>query len=388
MADKKAGVRPIVTLLRLAGRKLLRRARQPADPAEFEAAIGQLALDPAVAREVRETRLLRLGAGEEDWVATGIEVTAGEELTVLAAGTFWASKALDLRFGPRMGVWFKVGSRGKIFKTPNDAATLRMSESGPLFMAAKPPGEWADEYGRFDPEHPRAGLTGSYSVCLFVWRASAHRGLEALLRRGDWHGLVANALVNAQSPVETPAGWQYLWRLGQGDIYRHVQGEHGTHIHCHTHEDVGILQYPADFPLTDKTRLRWRWKADKLPSDLAEGIQPTHDYLSIAVEFDNGQDLTYMWSGSLAPDTIFRCPLPFWDKVETHWVLRSRRSELGRWLAEERPVRADYARAVGAPPSRIVRVWLIAVSVFQRGEGICEYADIELVDDERVLKIA
>jgi hypothetical protein len=50
-------------------------------------------------------------------------------------------------------------------------------------------------------------------------------------------------------------------------------------------------------------------------------------------------------------------------------------------------VRADYARAVGDPPQRIVRVWLIAVSVFQRGEGICDYADIELVDGDRVLKV-
>ena len=50
-------------------------------------------------------------------------------------------------------------------------------------------------------------------------------------------------------------------------------------------------------------------------------------------------------------------------------------------------MKADYARAVGAPPARIVRVWLIAVSVFQRGEGICDYADIELVDGERRLKV-
>ena len=94
-----------------------------------------------------------------------------------------------------------------------------------------------------------------------------------------------------------------------------------------------------------------------------------------------------MWSSSLPEGTIFRCPLPLWDKVETHWVLRADAGELGRWLAEARPLRADYAKAIGTPPARIVKVWLIAVSVFQRGEGICEYADIELVDGERVLKI-
>ncbi len=278
-------------------------------------------------------------------------------------------------------------NKGKATKSPSDAATVRLAEGGPLYIVAKPPGEFLDEQGTFDPAFPRGGVTGGLRVCLVSWKNGAGPGLGALAAQGDWHGLVARARDRVCAPIKTPAGWHYLWRLGQGEIYCDVVGDHDRHIHCRTHEDVGILQFPADFPLTDKTELRWRWKVDKLPIDLRENIQPTHDYLSIAVEFDNGQDLTYMWSASLDEGTIFRCPLPYWDKVETHWVLRSKPGDLGRWLSEKRPVKADYARAVGAPPARIVRVWLIAVSVFQRGEGICDYADIELVDGERTLKI-
>ena len=33
---------------------------------------------------------------------------------------------------------------------------------------------------------------------------------------------------------------------------------------------------------------------------------------------------------------------------------------------------------MGEPPGRITRVWLIANSIFQRGEGTCDYADIVL----------
>jgi hypothetical protein len=36
---------------------------------------------------------------------------------------------------------------------------------------------------------------------------------------------------------------------------------------------------------------------------------------------------------------------------------------------------------MGEPPARIVRIWLIANSVFQRGEGICDYADIRLLSE-------
>ena len=388
MTDRQ-GLRAMTTLARLSARGLGRALRprstgSAAGPA-FGSAMRRHLADPAVARQCREVRLVKLGP-DGGWQSLGFDVQPGDEVTVLAAGGFWASKLLDLRFGARMGIWLRPGA-GAIVKTPADAASLRMEAGGPLHIVAKPPGEWADESGTFDPAFPRSGVSGEIDACVIVWKEGALSGLGAMARAGDHGGLVAAALERARHPVPPPRGWRYLWRLGAGEIYSETSHGGERRICCHTRQDVGILQFPADFPLTESTRLRWRWKVDKLPCDLPEDIQPTHDYLSIAVEFEDGQDLTYMWSSSLPEGTIFRCPLPFWDKVETHWVLRADAGELGRWLAEERPLRADYAKAIGTPPARIVKVWLIAVSVFQRGEGICEYADIELVDGERVLKI-
>jgi hypothetical protein len=150
---------------------------------------------------------------------------------------------------------------------------------------------------------------------------------------------------------------------------------------CHTERDVGILRRDVDVPLTDATRLRWSWRVDELPSELAEDALPTHDYLSIALEFDNGQDLTWHWSAELPPGHHYRCPLPHWRERETHWVVRSGTADLGRWVDDERPVRADYEAAVGDPPERIVGVWFIAVSVFQGGRGECAYRDVTIVDE-------
>jgi len=384
-------LRTIGTLARLAARgafKTLSGTGQPAaDGERFEAAFSSFLADPAVVSHIRTARVLTLEADESGWAETGIDIEPGEQITVMATGTLWASKLFDMRFGARLGIWLRAGDKGTISKTPGDVGTLNVTESGPLYLVAKPPGEWADEQGGFDPDFPRKGISGALEVCVIVWKGDAIDGLKALLQVGDYLNFVTRALDEAQKPVATPEGWHYLWRLGRGAIYRDTREAGDRHIHCHTKEDVGILQFPADFPLTDTTRLSWRWKVDKLPTDLPEDIQLTHDYLSIAVEFDNGQDLTYMWSGRLAEGTIFKCPLPFWDKVETHWVLRSNPNELGKWLPEERFVKVDYAKAIGAPPQRIVRVWLIAVSVFQRGEGICDYADIELVDGDKRLKV-
>lgn len=388
-------LKTIGLLMRLAGRHIARAmnpdASFPVDAGHFETGMKALLAGLTESAGLKDARFIELG-GDTGWVSSGFEVEEGEEITIIGAGAIWASKLLDLRFGPRVGIWLRVGEDGRIFKAPSEASTVRAPASGPLMLAAKPPGEWADEQGRFDPDYPRNDVKGAFRLCVMSWTNGAARGLGALAeeagtRQGEAPVLIRKARDQLAAPTAVPEGWHYLWRLGDGEIYRESSEGEAKHICCETHEDVGILQFPADFPLTDKTRLKWRWKADALPSDLAEDVQPTHDYLSIAVEFENGQDLTYMWSSRLPEGTIFRCPLPWWDKRETHWVVRSDKSKLGQWLEEEQSLRPDYAKAVGEPPERIVRVWLIAVSVFQHGTGRCEFADIELTDGENTLKI-
>ena len=74
--------------------------------------------------------------------------------------------------------------------------------------------------------------------------------------------------------------------------------------------------------------------------------------------------------------TGYDCPLPNWKGKEYHVVVRSGQAGLGEWLQERRNLYEDYKQYMGAPPARIVKVWLIANSIFQRGEGECSYADI------------
>lgn len=186
----------------------------------------------------------------------------------------------------------------------------------------------------------------------------------------------------------TPDGWRYLWFLGPAEIYRLERHGGRDAILCHTRGDVGILQRDVSLPLGDETRLCWYWQVERLPSSLPEDTALSHDYLSIAVEFENGRDITYTWSCSLPPETGYACPLPNWTARETHVVVRSGPELLGHWLREERDLRADYARFIGEPPERIVRVWLIANSLFQRREGVCRYADIAIADAAGVHPIA
>jgi len=111
---------------------------------------------------------------------------------------------------------------------------------------------------------------------------------------------------------------------------------------------------------------------------LREDTAPSHDYLSIAVEFDNGRDITYYWSRSLPVGMGYDCPLPDWKDREYHIVIRTGEKGLGEWHDERRNLFDDYKHYLGDPPGKIVRVWLIANSIFQRNPGICDYSDISL----------
>jgi len=69
-------------------------------------------------------------------------------------------------------------------------------------------------------------------------------------------------------------------------------------------------------------------------------------------------------------------------------VIRSSKCGLGEWHDESRNLHADYQHYMGEPPARIVKVWLIANSIFQRNNGRCDYADIlfrDSTDEHRIL---
>src|SRR5262249_16362277 len=161
-----------------------------------------------------------------------------------------------------------------------------------------------------------------------------------------------------------------------------------------------IIRRPAEMPLTAGLRLRWSWRVDTLPSRLPEDTALTHDYLSVALEFDDGQDLTWYWSCCLPEGVSYRCPLPHWRRRETHIVARTGTADLGCWIDEERPVLPDPRAAsagagvgdqragIGGPaPSRVVRAWLIAQTVPQAGHAAGEFRRIELVDGDQTLTV-
>jgi hypothetical protein len=371
-------------------RRMARTEPRPATDAEFRATLAPwlAALPDGL---LRAHAFQRLPAGDPPWHDTGLDLEAGETVTLLADGRVYLSRALDLWVGPAFQLWCRVGERGPVFRGTRATHTFTAREAGRLWLGGCFPSEWADPQGRLAPPvGAPARVHGGLSVLALRWarQVDVPEQLRALAGDTRIPGLVLAEVERLGSPVPGPPGWDYLWLLGPAEIYRPVAGPGGCPaIACHTHGDVGILQREARRPLLPGTRLRWSWRVDQLPSDLAEDTLPSHDYLSIAVEFDDGQDLTYYWSAALPPGTVYRCPLPNWHARETHVVVRSGREGLGEWQSEERDLHADYRGILGGPAREVVRVWLIANGLLQRGTGRCEFAAIALDGDGETLQV-
>jgi hypothetical protein len=374
--------------LREAGRRLGRRREPAPDLAHFRAALEQ-ALAALPSGLVAQSVWLELPANEPPWRDSGVTLAAGEEVTYFATARAIVSSALDIWVTPKTQLWSRIGLAGPIRSSSRDSNTLCATEGGRLYFGNYFPNDWKDASGaRLQDDSVYAGVSGVLGICAVRWRGRAADGLAALAAAGDPLGVIASERERLALGDPAPPGWHYLWHLGDAEIFRPGLGERGEPaLACAVEGDVGILQRESAFPLSPDTEISWRWRVDALPGLAREDTVPSHDYLSLAVEFANGLDLTYFWSRALPVGAAFWCPLANWKHREFHVAIRSGRAGLGAWHDERRNLHADALRYLGAPPGDVVRIWLIAVSVFKRQLGRCAYSGIHLRSGARELAV-
>jgi hypothetical protein len=335
---------------------------------------------------LREVALFELPASTPPWLDTGLDLVPGEAVTWIAAGRTWLSRPLDVWLGPQLQVWARVGEAGPVFNGTRETHGFTAERPGRLYLASYLPGQWADPTGRLAGSRKvYRTVSGGTTLLLLRWRGHALPGLRALAAADDPDAILGREVERLERSVEPPPGWHPLWFVGRSEIFR-AAPEHGG-IRCETCRDVGILQREAPFEVGPGTRLRWRWRVDALPSALPEDTRLSHDYLSVAVELHDGRDITYTWSCELPEETAYWCPLPGWSDRELHVVVRSGPQRLGEWIDEERDLHVDLMRHLGMARARVSRVWLIAVSLFQRRPGRCEYARIRLEREGEALDV-
>jgi hypothetical protein len=356
----------------------LGRAAQPMSYLDQPELVGGLKALIARAKspELVAFREFELGSGDMPWKDLGLAARKGQAVTFLIGGRLWLSRDLDLWSEP--GVAFHVRSRGErpIYNPMSNTGTMIAAHEGPLEIA-RSLAEFKNEDGvLWTPEKDYRQIEARIYGVALVWSGSALTGLRSLLAHGDVDGIVGAEIARLESTRRLPQGWHNLYMLGGGPIIFNDLG--GGEIACQSHKNAGILQRPVSIDLKPGTKLSWRWIIEELPSLHPENEFTTHDYLSIGAEYDDGQDLTYIWSRGLPAGTAFRCPFPRWTPIETHLAIRSGLNGLGSWVSEERDLYADYKDHVGGTAKSIVRIWLLGVTIVQRRQGSCRFADIQV----------
>ncbi|MEM9174572.1 MAG: DUF3047 domain-containing protein [Myxococcota bacterium] len=359
----------------------------------FEGALGEVG-----EAHVASCRWIDLPATEPPWRDTGVDVGAerGRDVTLFSFGRVYASKALDIWVQPKNQIWTRVGEKGNAGSSSRATQTFGPGglgederAAGRLFLGNYFPNDWKTRDGgeRLQDDAVFQTVSGATRIAIVEWASSARAGLAALVSAGDPEGLASGELARLDRADAPPEGWHYLWHIGEGAVFEDV-GERT--IDCRVEGDVAILQTPVDVPFAEGCSLEWEWQIDALPGVFREDSLPSHDYLSVAVEFDHGWDITYYWSRELAPETGFVCPLPNWQHREYHVVVRQGEEGLGQRHRECRDLSVDHRVHLDAhapTPTRIVGVWLIANSIFARRSGAGRFANIVLRSGDREIRV-
>ena len=314
------------------------------------------------------------------WLHTGLELNSGDSVVLTGTGS-WDAEGLII--APRHMLWYRIGEQGQARNFSADQEIFTADDAGALFVTLRPIGVyWEDARGTYPPGFSEApAIPVAVGVEVMRFTKPLQSGLTALAETGDADA--AAALTTLANRKTLPDGFFYLPYLGRSNVWAAGAADGRTGIQAETSDDVGIVKMPLDVPLTEDTVFSFEWRYDQLPALGPETEAQFHDYLSIALEFDNGQDLTWMWSPHLEAGTHFGCPLPWWDSRETHYVLTSGRDNLGNWEQHSRAVLADYRESIAVPePERIVGIWFIANSLFGRQPGAASFANVTLLEGD------
>lgn len=328
---------------------------------------------------VTNSTSVSLTSAQEQWIPTGLQVHAGATITVFGFGEL----VLDsLRLEPRNVAWVRVGEDGDLMKLNSNQFTVEPEQSGELYLTIPPLGlYWDSPAGKF-PEDMSGWSSYPIDMDFIVvqWPGETRETLQRLTKADD--DAFGLALHTIDNPKMLPDGFSYLWFLGQSDVFSRFDDGVRSGVHGNADNNWGIIKKELDLPLTADAEIGFDWLYSTLPAPGPETEGQYHDYLSIAVEFENGQDITWFWSRYLEIGQGFRCPLSWWDERETHVVLQTGTEGLGKWYSHKRNILADYIEHVGGEiPERIVGIWFIATSLSETTAD-AKFANVTLSGSE------
>ena len=269
---------------------------------------------------------------------------------------------------------------GKLINLTEDSGSFVADCSGHLQLGVYM-GIWTDDFGHLKHTRNYARLREGITLIVAKWRTSSETALFALNHPAQvTPPLISAERVRLQRAYQKPPGWYYLTETGHSEIFYAKALDNIAQINIDAQNAQGIIRKTVDIPLSRTVTLNWQWRLDEHPSVGPEDCAQFHDYFSIGAEFDNGRDLTWIWSQYLENDHHFHCPVKDWSTRETHYVTRTAADPKGEWLNDSRYVYRDVEISQGEPAARIVAIWLIVVSTFSHRRLRGAFRNITLCD--------
>jgi hypothetical protein len=223
----------------------------------------------------------------------------------------------------------------------------------------------------------------------------------------------ADADQDAATTAAAPAApTEVLWANGRWraqtlpgkkpTAYEPVQLDGRACLHASSRSSASMLRRKLDVAPGELGRLTFSWRVPALiehadltrrdgedaPVRVVLAFDGDHAELDLRTRamFDLGEMLTgerppyatlmYVWENRQPRESLILNPRT--DRIRKI-VVESGRANLGRWLSYERDVVADYQRAYGKPPGRLIGIAVMTDSDNTESETEAHYGDLSLL---------
>lgn len=180
-------------------------------------------------------------------------------------------------------------------------------------------------------------------------------------------------------------------------------------IEASSDRSASMLRRAINIDTCDGPKVRFSWQVKHLiegadltrtdgedaPVRVILAFDGDHNTLSLRNQalFDTAELLTgerppfatlmYVWDNKAEPGSVIVNPRT--DRIRDV-VLESGPSRLGQWLSYERDIVADYKRAFGEEPGRLIGMAVMTDSDNTSSQAQARYRNVELVADGRVIR--
>lgn len=241
----------------------------------------------------------------------------------------------------------------------------------------------------------------AFAVCLWL---SGCQSAGPRIGSAPKHEIVP---FSANAPEQgLPAGWQpwIITRAKAKTTYQLIRDEQSGRVvlRALSERSASGLKQLLDVSPSERPRVRWQWRAMALIDDASPSDRDFDDSPARLLLFFDGDrstlparelmlmetgrmltgqpvpfaTLMYVWDNREPVDTVI--PHPSFGQLKMI-VASSGPARVGQWKQLERDYVADYQRAFGAPPGRLVGVGVLTDSDNTGARAYAYYGDIELL---------